>query len=106
MMSSNKIKLAFVLLFPLMGLTGCYPFLYHPPLQQGNVINPNAVAQLKTGMTKDQVTSVMGSPILQTPFTPDTWHYVYTLRLKDKLVQHKQITLYFNQNRLIRISAD
>lgn len=105
MKMSNKIGLAFVLLMPLLGLTGCYPFLYHAPLEQGNVINPNAVALLKVGMTKDQVLSTMGTPILDTPLSPDVWHYVYTLRLKDKLTEQKQLTLYFSENKLARIAS-
>jgi outer membrane protein assembly factor BamE len=109
MKMSNKIRkikvgLAFVLCLPLLGLTGCYPFLYHAPLQQGNVINSDHFALLKTGMTKDQVLATMGTPILETPLSPDTWHYVYTLRLKDKQVEQKQVTLYFSQNKLVRIT--
>jgi outer membrane protein assembly factor BamE len=104
MKTSNKIIATVVLLVPLLGLTGCYPFLYHAPLEQGNVINQNNVALLKVGMTKDQVLSTMGSPILETPLSPDVWHYVYTLRLKDKLVEQKQLTLYFNQDKLVRIA--
>jgi outer membrane protein assembly factor BamE len=105
MKTSNKIGLALVVLLPLFGLTGCYPFLYHAPLEQGNVINPNAVAQLKVGMTKDQVLSTMGTPLLDTPLSPDVWHYVYTLRLKDKLTEQKQLTLYFSENKLVRIAS-
>lgn len=103
MKTSNKIIAAFVLVMPLLGLTGCYPFLYHAPLEQGNVINTANVSTLKIGMTKDQVLSTMGTPILETPLSPDVWHYVYTLRLKNKITEQKQVTLYFNQNKLARV---
>jgi len=106
MKTSNKIIVAFVSLFPLLSLTGCYPFLYHPPLQQGNVINTNAVNQLKIGMTKDQVTTLMGTPMLNTPETPNECHYVYTKRLKGKLVEQKHLTLRFAGNTLNGISAN
>ena len=104
MKMSNKISLAVILFISTLGLTGCYPFLYHAPLQQGNVINQNTVAELKTGMTKDQVLSTMGTPILETPLSPDVWHYVYTLRLDGKLAEQKQLALYFKQNKLVQIS--
>jgi len=104
MKMSNKISLAIVLLVAILGLTGCYPFLYHAPLQQGNVINPNAVAELKLGMTKDQVLNTMGTPILETPLSPDVWHYVYMQRLDGKLAEQKQLALYFRQNKLAQIS--
>lgn len=91
------------------GLSGCanswYPFVYKPPVYQGNMINPNAVAQLKTGMTKSQVINLMGNPVLDTPLSPNTWHYVYTLREKGKLVEHRQLTLYFSGDHLARIES-
>lgn len=101
----KKIASAVVLSTALLSLTGCYPFLYHAPLQQGNVINPEAVSKLKIGMTRDQVLSTMGTPMLETPLSPDTWHYVYMLRVKDKLADQKRLDLYFHQNRLASISA-
>ena len=90
-------------------LSGCastsYPFVYKPAVYQGNIINPNAVDQLKTGMTKSQVVNLMGNPVLDTPLSPNTWHYVHTLREKGKLVEHKQLTLYFSGDHLARIES-
>ncbi len=105
MKTSNKIILTFAALLPMLSLTGCYPFLYHAPLEQGNVINPNAVNQLKIGMTKDQVAILMGSPVLDTPNTPDEWHYVYSMRIKDKVVEQKHLALSFSGNKLSGIST-
>ncbi len=91
------------------GLSGCsdswYPFVYKPPVYQGNIINPNAAAQLKTGMTKTQVLNLMGNPVLDAPLSPNTWHYVYVLREHGKLVERKQLTLYFINNHLARIQT-
>jgi len=90
------------------GLSGCgnngwYPFLYHPTYSQGNVINPYSVSELKLGMTKEQVKNILGSPVLDTPLSPNTWHYVYSQYEKNKLTQHKQLTLYFSGNKLAQI---
>lgn len=82
---------------------GYYPFLYHPPLAQGNVINPAAFDELKPGMSKAEVINLVGEPVLSTPFTPDTWRYVYTLREHNQLVSNKQVTLYFNGDTLTQI---
>jgi outer membrane protein assembly factor BamE len=91
------------------GLSGCtnswYPFLYRPPVSQGNVINENALVQLKTGMSKAEVINLMGNPVLDTPLSPDTWHYIYTVHQGSKLVQHKQVILYFNDDKLIRVDT-
>jgi outer membrane protein assembly factor BamE len=109
MMKTFKLSAIILSLFlTTIGLTGCgsygwYPFLYHPSFSQGNVINPNAVNALKIGMTKEQVKNIMGSPLLDTPLSSDTWHYVYRQHEKNKLTQHNQLTLYFSGNRLVRI---
>lgn len=104
MKTSNKIILTFAALLPMLSLTGCYPFLYHAPLQQGNVINPNAVNQLKIGMTKDQVATLMGSPVL-TPNTPNEWDYVYVMRTNGKQTEQKQLSLRFSGNKLSAIGT-
>ena len=104
-MTINK-KLWLILLLTGL-LTGCentwYPFLYHPTLEQGNIPNPSTVVRLKTGMTKTQVLTIMGDPILETPVTSDTWDYVYMLRQDGKLTQHHNLKLYFNNNVLQEI---
>lgn len=53
---------------------GC---VYVPPVTQGNVLRRGDVAQLKVGMTTEQVRYLFGSPSLANPFYPDTWYYVY-----------------------------
>jgi outer membrane protein assembly factor BamE len=83
------------------GLTACgthayYPFLYRAPVTQGNIINPTAFAELKPGMNRAEVVNIVGEPILQTPLSPNVWHYVYTNRVNNKVIQQQQITLYFN----------
>lgn len=85
------------------GNYGWYPFLYHPTFSQGNMITPQTSDQLKLGMSTEQVKHLMGTPVLETPLSPNTLHYVYTLRVKNKQIEHKQVTLTFKNNRLIDI---
>jgi len=85
------------------GSYGPYPFLYHPPVQQGNIINPAAFQMLKPGMNKAEVVNMVGEPILQTPFSPNVWHYVYTMRVKNRQTARQEITLYFSGDTLINI---
>jgi len=106
----NKIALSTLAMLAAMSLTGCenswYPFLYKPTFTQGNNINPNAVAVLKPGMTKSQVLSVMGNPVLDTPLSADTWYYIYTLNEKGKVTQHKKVILYFAGDHLSKIAEN
>ena len=53
---------------------------YKPDAAQGNVITEEMLAQLKTGMSKDQVSDIMGLPVIDDPFNSETWVYTYTHR--------------------------
>jgi outer membrane protein assembly factor BamE len=85
-------------------LSGCLK-PYTPSIQQGNIITPAIVEQLKTGMTQDDVQYLIGAPILSPTFETNTWHYVYTYQPKDShKVEEKRLILTFNgQGKLVQI---
>ncbi|WP_440995634.1 outer membrane protein assembly factor BamE [Arhodomonas sp. SL1] len=62
-------------------LGGCsvnnLPFIYQPDLQQGTLIEESAVAQLRPGMSREQVRFLLGSPSIDDPFEERRWDYVY-----------------------------
>ena len=63
-------------------LTGCSGRLFtvHKiDVQQGNAVDPDKVAQLEVGMTKEQVKFLMGTPLIADPFHPERWDYVFFL---------------------------
>ena len=53
---------------------------YKIDIQQGNVLTQEMVAQLKPGMTRDQVRFVLGTPLLADVFHADRWDYIYRFR--------------------------
>ena len=85
--------------------TACNP-IYKLDIQQGNLFGKNLVDSLKPGMTKRQVTLVMGSPAIISPFNQDRWDYVSTLRKGNGHMETKDLTLYFKNNSLARIEGD
>lgn len=46
-------------------------------IRQGNLVTQEMAAQLKAGMTRDQVRFVLGTPMLSDVFHPDRWDYLY-----------------------------
>ena len=84
-------------------LAGCT--VHTIDIQQGNVIDDDAVAQLKPGMSKRQVSFIMGTPLIRDPFHHDRWDYVYTLRPgnQSKITERDRVTLFFEDGRLSRI---
>lgn len=78
--------------------------IYQPDIQQGNIYTQSQIAQLRLGMTKQQVTQVMGEPILNDTFEPNRWSYVYTYQKDGGKIEKKGITLTFKNNRLAEIN--
>jgi outer membrane protein assembly factor BamE len=85
--------------------TACSP-IYKLDIQQGNLFNKNLVDSLKPGMSKRQVTLVMGSPSIVSPFDQNRWDYVSTLRKGNGRMSTKDLTLYFENDALTKIEGD
>jgi outer membrane protein assembly factor BamE len=87
------------------GLGACSP-IYKLDIQQGNLFSKSLVDSLKPGMTKRQVTLVMGSPSVVSPFDQNRWDYISTLRQGNGRMQSKDLVLYFENDALSRIEGD
>ena len=72
-------------------------------IRQGNLITPEMREKLKVGMTRPQVRSVLGTPLVSDPFHANRWDYVYSLEQSGKMVKRQRLTLYFADDRLTRI---
>lgn len=65
------------------------------PVQQGNYINAQQMSQLKIGMSKDQVSYVVGHPVSQFMFDNNQWQYVFQQYNNDKLSNSYIVSLTF-----------
>ncbi len=74
-------------------------------VQQGNIIKPEQIEQLKPGLSKRQVRFIMGSPMIQDPFHNERWDYVYTLQPGNvrKIEERQLVTVYFENDVLVKI---
>lgn len=82
------------------------PLMYRPTIQQGNVITQETINQLEPGMSKRQVTYLLGTPSLVDTFHQNRWDYIYTLKENAAPMEQKNLTLYFENDKLVRISGD
>jgi outer membrane protein assembly factor BamE len=88
-------------------LAGCgWLAPYRIDIQQGNFVSQEMVAQLKHGMTKDQVRFVLGTPLLTDIFHGDRWDYVYLLDRPGQPQVQRRLALYFEDDRLARLEGD
>ncbi len=86
-------------------VSGCsYVGVYKRDIPQGNLVTQEMVSQLQPGMSKEQVTYVMGRPLLEAPFDASQWDYVFRLDKAYGDVEQRRVTLTFDpQGRLANI---
>jgi outer membrane protein assembly factor BamE len=101
----SRMRLRWLALLVSIPLAGC-GLVYKVDVQQGNLFDKATVDALKPGMTKRQVLLVMGSPSVVSPFDQDLWHYVSTIRRGRNVMDHKDLTLYFKDDLLVRMDGD
>jgi len=82
------------------------PFAYRVDVQQGNVITQEMLAQLEPGMDKKKVNFIMGSPAITDTFHADRWDYVYTFQPGHKKARMRRVTLFFEDDKLVRVAGD
>ncbi|TAM90430.1 MAG: outer membrane protein assembly factor BamE [Candidimonas sp.] len=89
-----------------MALTACgttnWGFPYKMDVQQGNWITAEQVAQLRRGMTPDQVRFLLGSPTLQDALHADRWDYPYLNEPGYGKKEDRNFTVWFKNGLLER----
>lgn len=71
---------------------------YRPNVQQGNFVSREMVAQLKPGMTQDQVIFLLGTPLLSDIFHAERWDYTFRLQKGNGEVTTSRVTVFFKDN--------
>jgi outer membrane protein assembly factor BamE len=79
---------------------------YRMVIQQGNFISQEMVAQLKPGMTREQVRFVLGTPLVSDIFHADRWDYVFFRELADGRKEQRNLSVVFEKDKLARVLGD
>ena len=79
---------------------------YRVDVIQGNFVSREQVEQLRPGLTREQVKSVMGTPLLASLFHADRWDYVFTLQRQGVPNQSYKYTVFFTGDQLVRFEGD
>jgi outer membrane protein assembly factor BamE len=102
-MRARILKLVALLL--LAGCSSVPPLPYKIEVQQGNVITQEMVDKLKPGMTKAQVRFALGSPMISDAFHENRWDYIYRLEQAGRLVEQRNLTVFFEDDKLARLGG-
>ena len=65
-------------------------------VQQGNLITLRQVEAVKTGMSRDEVASLLGVPIATSAFHTNRWDYAFTRSPAGHLVEARRFAVYFD----------
>ena len=78
---------------------------YRMEVVQGNVVTKEMVAQLRPGLSREQVRNLLGSPLLTDVFHGDRWDYAFTIRRQGAAPQQRRVTVFFDGDRVSRFDA-
>ena len=80
---------------------------YKMDIQQGNFVSQESIAQVKPGMSREQVRYLLGTPLVADIFHADRWDYVYWREASDGKREERRVALFFSpDNKLERITGD
>lgn len=79
---------------------------YKVDVIQGNFVSSEQVAQLRPGLTRDQVKGLLGTPLMASVFHADRWDYVFTLQRQGVENQSYKYTVFFKGDQLDRFEGD
>ena len=105
-MRLKHLLIAGLAIFSLSGCSILEKLVYKIDIPQGNYVEDNQVEKLRVDMTKEQVTFVLGSPMLVDSFDHDVWNYLYRFKTGRGEVTSKQLVLTFENEKLKTVVGD
>ncbi len=93
-------------LFLVLGLAGCGGSIVHRiDIQQGNIIAPETFAKLKEGMSRADVKTLLGTPLLTDVFHANRWDYYFRNEKGGRLVEQNRFSVHFANEKVVRIEG-
>lgn len=88
----------------LVSVAACSSFTpYKMEIRQGNYVSPDMRKKIKIGMSRQQVTAALGSPLVSDVFHANRWDYIYRFEEKSKLLEQQRLTVFFEGDFVKRI---
>ncbi|MCK9488407.1 MAG: outer membrane protein assembly factor BamE [Xanthomonadales bacterium] len=93
------------LLLALTLLPGC-GLLYKVDVPQGNLLDQEDIADVEVGMSKRQVSLLLGTPAIASPFHQSRWDYLYAVSRAGGTPEVRNLTLLFEGDSLVSFDGD
>ncbi len=75
--------------------------IYRVSITQGTVFKQEDINKLELGMTKDQVTYVIGQPSFENFFEKNVWNYFFQIKSGDSIELERRLKLVFDEENLL-----
>lgn len=100
-LKSARLDVLALLLGVLLAATGC---VYRIDIQQGNFLEDKDIDRVTVGMTRAQVRSLLGTPMVADPFNDSRWDYVYYFKPgRSSKVVRRHFIVFFEDDKVARI---
>jgi outer membrane protein assembly factor BamE len=87
-------------------LAGCaFPGVYKINVQQGNILTEEELTSLSEGMSRNQVQSVLGTPLMVNPLDPSREYYVYTFQRRGGDIEEQRVIVYYEDEEFSHYEA-
>lgn len=90
-----------------LALAGC---IYRIDIQQGNLLEEEAIEQIEVGMSRSAVQFLLGTPMVADSFHRNRWDYPYYLRRgrarRARDIETRWLVVYFEEDRVVRLERD
>jgi outer membrane protein assembly factor BamE len=97
-------RLLATLLLPI-ALAGCGSLVHKLDIQQGNLVAPETFAKLKPGMTRTEVRTIAGTPLLTDIFHANRWDYYFSVEKRGQPVEQNRFSVFFENEKVARIEG-
>lgn len=94
-------RFLFIALLAIATLTGGCKLIYKQNVQQGNALEQEDLDQVELGMSKKQVSFLLGTPAIADPFHQDRWDYISMFSRRGGEPVRRLVTLMFKDDQLV-----
>lgn len=79
---------------------------YKMDIVQGNVVTKEQLEAIQTGMPREQVRNILGTPLLASMFHGNRWDYVFSFVRQGQEPQKRRLVVFFKDETVERVEAD
>ena len=89
-------------------LTACSSLVnpYRPEVVQGNFVSREQVQALRSGMPRQMVRDILGTPLVTSLFHSDRWDYAFSINRQGAEPQQRRFSVFFKGDALDRVEGD